>query len=326
MSVAKPESLYLVGEALSLTLDDARGFLESFADGSGSVEALERCASLLHMAKGALHLTETYGASLLAEEMEETCRFMAKHRHKEGESEEGIEAMSRAMVQLPIYVDRILAGGRDIPLVLLPLLNDLRAARGRRLLSEGTLLLLNLGKKPTAADSVERRKPSGEDIAALSKGLRPQFQLGLLGLVKGGHVKREVRKMSAAAQRLEQAAKSDEVHQLWWVVGGVLEALSNGGLELSVAIKRLLGQADREIKRLQSSGETEYAQQPPTELINNLLYYIARSSAGGGACSGNTRCFQFIRYVARRRSGRDRQGSTGRPQRRTDEDGCGRYP
>lgn len=282
MSVAKPESLYLVGEALSLTLDDARGFLESFADGSGSVEALERCASLLHMAKGALHLTETYGASLLAEEMEETCRFMAKHRHKEGESEEGIEALSRAMVQLPIYVDRILAGGRDIPLVLLPLLNDLRAARGRRLLSEGTLLLLNLGKKPTEADSVKRRKPSGEDIAALSKGLRPQFQLGLLGLVKGGHVKREVRKMSAAAQRLEQAAKSDEVHQLWWVVGGVLEALSNGGLELSVAIKRLLGQADREIKRLQSSGEAEYAQQPPTELINNLLYYIARSSAGGG--------------------------------------------
>ena len=71
------------------------------------------------------------------------------------------------MVQLPIYVDRILAGGRDIPLVLLPLLNDLRAARGRRLLSEGTLLLLNLGKKPTEADSVERRKPSGEVFALL---------------------------------------------------------------------------------------------------------------------------------------------------------------
>jgi len=72
MSVAKPESLYLVGEALSLTLDDARGFLESFAEGDGGAEALEQTASLLHMAKGALHLTETYGASLLAEEMEET--------------------------------------------------------------------------------------------------------------------------------------------------------------------------------------------------------------------------------------------------------------
>ena len=50
----------------------------------------------------------------------------------------------RAMVQLPGYLERVLAGGRDLALVLLPLLNDLRAVRGSALLSEGTLLLLNL--------------------------------------------------------------------------------------------------------------------------------------------------------------------------------------
>ena len=46
----------------------------------------------------------------------------------------------RAMVQLPGYLDRVLAGGRDLALVLLPLLNDMRAVRGSPLLSEGTLL------------------------------------------------------------------------------------------------------------------------------------------------------------------------------------------
>ena len=50
----------------------------------------------------------------------------------------------RAMVQLPSYLERVLGGGRDLALVLLPLLNDLRAVRGSALLSEGTLLLLNL--------------------------------------------------------------------------------------------------------------------------------------------------------------------------------------
>ena len=50
----------------------------------------------------------------------------------------------RAMVQLPAYLDSVLGGGRDLALVLLPLLNDLRAVRGSALLSEGTLLLLNL--------------------------------------------------------------------------------------------------------------------------------------------------------------------------------------
>jgi len=40
------------------------------------------------------------------------------------------------------YLERVLSG-RDLALVLLPLLNDLRSVRGSPLLSEGTLLLLN---------------------------------------------------------------------------------------------------------------------------------------------------------------------------------------
>ena len=34
------------------------------------------------------------------------------------------------------------------------------------------------------------------------------------------------------------------MHQLWWVTGGVLESLQDGGLENSIAVKRLLGQVD----------------------------------------------------------------------------------
>ena len=85
------------------------------------------------------------GASLLAEEMEQTCRHLTKIAHGTAQTDDGIEALSRAAVQLPAYVERIRNGGRDVPLVLLPLLNDLRAARGRPLLSESTLLLLNIG-------------------------------------------------------------------------------------------------------------------------------------------------------------------------------------
>ena len=66
----------------------------------------------------------------------------------------------RAMVQLPSYLDRVLAGGRDLALVLLPLLNDMRAVRGSPLLSEGTLLSLNLKSDQQAAPQQPR---PGED-------------------------------------------------------------------------------------------------------------------------------------------------------------------
>ena len=135
------ESLQLVGDELAVTFNDVRLALEQYADGGSDTHSIDRCVNLLHAANGVLRLTETYGASLLTEEMEGTCRHLGKMRRQDGGSEEAVEALSRAVVQLPAYVELIMQGGRDIPLVLLPLLNDLRAARGRPLLSESTLLL-----------------------------------------------------------------------------------------------------------------------------------------------------------------------------------------
>ncbi len=45
----------------------------------------------------------------------------------------------QAILQLPLYLDRIQSARRDLPMVVLPLLNDLRAARGEKLLSETSL-------------------------------------------------------------------------------------------------------------------------------------------------------------------------------------------
>ena len=48
-----------------------------------------------------------------------------------------------------------------------------------------------------------------------------------------------------------------------------------------MTIKRLLGHADRELKRLYTEGEQAYAGTPPIELLNNLLFYVARATASG---------------------------------------------
>ena len=248
-----PQPLQLVGAELAVTLNDARAVLEQFAEGEGSPQLLERCAALLHTARGVLQITETWGASLLAEEMEQTCRHLLKNR-RDGQADDGIEALSRAAVQLPGYVERIRDGGRDVPLVLLPLLNDLRAARGRPLLSESTLLLLNIAPGAMSEPVAPPREPSGEDAAVLAKNLRPRFQLALLGWIRGDAGSDALRRLQEVAGRLEAASASDVVHQLWWVVGGVLEALADGGLEAGVSVKRLIGQADREMKRLHTHG------------------------------------------------------------------------
>ena len=48
-------------------------------------------------------------------------------------------ALMRGAVQLPDYLERLQGGHRDIPIVLMPLLNDLRASRGLPAISEAAL-------------------------------------------------------------------------------------------------------------------------------------------------------------------------------------------
>src|SRR5690606_4324978 len=71
------------------------------------------------------------------------------------------------------------------------------------------------------------------------------------------------------------------MHQLWWVAGAVLEALRDGGLEASIALKRLLGQTDRRIKLLTDEGPEAFDKHPIADLLNNFLYYVARSRTAG---------------------------------------------
>ncbi|MBT8096541.1 MAG: Hpt domain-containing protein, partial [Woeseia sp.] len=272
-------ALNIISQELLEAIRSAHLALEECVDGRGGNTALTNAGDTLHSIRGALRVSEAYGAALLVEEMEAVCVHAAKLKESPGR-DESLDALTRAMVQLPIYIERLLGGGRDIALVLLPLLNDLRAVRGKPLLSEGTLLLLNLSPARQLAEN-QSRQPSGEDIARLAARIRPRFQLALLGLIKGGNASKHLKSLAEVADRLERAATGDELYQLWWVLGGVLESMQDGGLDIAVAVKRLLGQTDRQIKRLIDNGPDKFADQSVTDLQNNLLYYVARSRTAG---------------------------------------------
>ncbi len=281
MPEAVSQSLEFVGRELNVALAEARSALEAYVEQPQVLAPLERCARELHQVQGVLRVLEIYGAALLAEEMEEVARYLAATAAERKSQAESLDALMRAMVQLPSYLERVLAGGRDLALVLLPLLNDLRAVRGSALLSEGTLLLLNLKSDRQAQPAAAAPGEPQLGVEQWARRLRARFQVGLVGWIRGERHDANLEILTDVAQRLEQVATRQPVFQLWWVVGAVLEALRDNGLEGGVSVKRLLGLADREIKRLYEQGEARYAQSPPLELLNNLLYYVGRASASG---------------------------------------------
>jgi chemosensory pili system protein ChpA (sensor histidine kinase/response regulator) len=280
MAELSSQTLHIVARELNSELNDARASLEAFGEQQENIALLRKCNEHLRSVHGALRVAEVYGAALLAEEMGQVARYLIDNFNEKRHLAEGLDALMRSMVQLPTYLERVLSGGRDMALVLLPLLNDLRAVRGHALLSEGTLLLLNLSSDQQA-NPVAAPGEAPMTVSQWARKLRTRFQLGLLGWIKGERVDQNLEILSRAAEKLEQVATTQPLFQLWWVVGAVLEALREGGLEGTASVKRLLGQADREMKRLYEQSEARYGNSPPLELLNNLLYYVARARSSG---------------------------------------------
>jgi chemosensory pili system protein ChpA (sensor histidine kinase/response regulator) len=295
MTDLSSHTLHVVARELTSTLNEARAALEAYAERSDQPAFLEKCAEQLHLAHGVLRLVEVHGAALLAEEMEQVTRYIlgAGDRKRQGDA---LDALMRAMVQLPTYLERVLSGGRDLALVLLPLLNDLRSVRGSQLLSEGTLLLLNL-----KSDEPAQPQPQGGEgaisVVQWARRLRPRFQVGLLGYIRGERTVQNLEILAKVSEKLEQIATTQPVFQLWWVVGALLEAVRANGIEGSATLKRLLGQADRQIKALYELGEARYGEKPPVDLLNNLLYYVARATAGGNKVAAVRASFKLTELL-----------------------------
>src|ERR1700733_5725745 len=88
--------------------------------------------------------------------------------------------------------------------------------------------------------------------------------------------------LAKVGEPLEQVGTTQPAFPLWWGIGAGPEGLRGNGLEGSATLKRLLGQADRQIKLLYEIGEESYCEDPPVDLLNNLLSYVARATTNTG--------------------------------------------
>ncbi|MHA7917306.1 Hpt domain-containing protein [Alloalcanivorax xenomutans] len=219
-------------------------------------------------------MVEFYGAALLAEEMEKLARALVDQRV--GNVADSQETLMRAILQLPPYLDRVTSSRRDLPLVLLPLLNDLRAARGEALLSETALFKPDLqhaqggGRLPDAVVNDPR-------FAQLARKIRQMFQLALVGVMRNEDMDRNLAYMRKVFAKLEQVTGEAARGPLWRIADALVEGLQHDVITLGTSVKQMLGQIDRALRELAADGADSLERPAPTELLKNLLYYVAKA-------------------------------------------------
>lgn len=256
------------------TLRQAHQAIEAVLDDPQSVPGLDECLACIHQVHGSLQMVEFYGAALLAEEMEHLVEALQNERvsHRD----EALHLLLQALGQLPIYLDRVQGARRDLPLVVLPLINDLRSARGESLLSETSLFSPQLPElAPLGEETLALLEPA--ELPNVLRKLRQMLQMALVGLLREQDDQTHLAYLAKVFTRLEALSGNSPLSPLWQVASALVEGMREGRIANSPALRSLFKDADKELKRLLEQGMRGLNQPPPPELLKSLLFYIAKA-------------------------------------------------
>ena len=269
-------TLQWVKPELDQTLSLAREALESYVENPGKRDFMRTCADHLHQVRGTLQMVELYGASLVTAEMEALCAALLADQTSN--REEAFATLMRGLMQLPDYLERLSGGHRDVPVVLLPLLNDLRASREQPPLPESAMFHPNLDaflpEQAPAAMSEEYAEAHRGEL----KDLRLRFQQQLLGWFRGQNAAQQLTGMRKTLLAITARCYHVHARRLWWIAAGVLEGSEQGMLQNHAGeVRQLLGRVDRSIRKLIESGEDGLRGDDADDVACSLLYLVAQA-------------------------------------------------
>src|SRR5690606_29240515 len=204
------------------------------------------------------------GAALLAEEMERLTQALLDNAC--GDENEALQVLMQAVLQLPVYLDRVHSARTDQPLLLLPLINELRRARDESALSEASLFAPDLSAPiaPLSGEALARLETP--ELPPLLRKLRQLQQVAMVGLLRGQQVERNLAQLEKVYLKLADVGRDSPLEPLWEIAAGVVEGLTSGSVPAGAPVHGLLQQLDRELKRL-----------APAELTRELLFHLAKA-------------------------------------------------
>ncbi|WP_152205612.1 Hpt domain-containing protein [Marinobacter changyiensis] len=257
------------------TLTQSQQALEAFVDNRDDTARLRFCLNYLHQVHGTLQMVELYGAALLTEEMEKLTQAVLNATV--ASVDDAVEVLMRAILQLPQYLEHLGTSKDDFPLVLLPLLNDLRAARGETLLSDTSLFKPDLSAARVAPVANAPQRLQDPKVLGHIRKLRQMYQFALAGIVRETDLSSHYDYLHKVIQRLIKLCQQTPREELWRAAGGFVDSLQSGHNPVNAAVKSILRSLDTELRRLIDE-HIDILQQPvPEALFKHLLYYVARA-------------------------------------------------
>lgn len=285
--------LHWVRSELNENLQHASQLVEQHSENRKDPGALNKALHHLHEVRGAAVLIQAYGLALLAEEMKQTVQDLGSGLLHEADP--AYSAVVGACVQATDYLDVLQSGQSDSALVLQPIVNELRLARGKSLLTEDDLFVAQFRVLGLHLDRASGHRSEADAMAEAAR-LHPVFAASLLSWFKDQDSVQALSRIGRISEILADASRERALHQLWRTSAACVEALLSRALDDTLELKRQFGRAGQLMKILAEVGEAAAVKQM-SDVSLRLLFYVGRSSGTGPRVNALRRALQLDTWL-----------------------------
>ena len=255
------------------SLTETRTHLETLAGNPGDAKAFKYAASHLHQVTGALTMVGLGAATRFNEEVEKLVGSLESDPDARAQAPQRISTALKAAASLSAYLDSLMAGEPDRPMLLARAYLEVNKARGASTASEVDLFSPDLSLATVMPDhTVALPKP--EMLAEAIKQRRAMYQMGLLKLLRDKDMIGGAREMRNATLAIEALQVTSPTVSFWYAASGFFDAVASDPAEAGILAVQLFGKIDQQIKLL-----VEGVQKIPEKLFRDILLVIGKSKA-----------------------------------------------
>ncbi len=254
------------------SLSETRSHLDVLAAEPGDVKSIKYIATHLHQVTGALSMVALGAATRFNEEIEKLVATF-ENPDARGETVSRIAVVKSATASLSAYLDNLMAGEADRPMMLASAYLAVNKARGATDAAESDLFSPDLSVAiPMPEDTIAL--PKSDAMVAAIKHRRSMYQTGLLKLLRDKDLMGGAREMRNATLAIEALQVTSPTRSFWYTASGFFDAIASNPGDAGALAVQLFGKIDQQIKLL-----IEGVQKVPEKLFRDLLLVIGKSKA-----------------------------------------------
>jgi chemosensory pili system protein ChpA (sensor histidine kinase/response regulator) len=237
-------------------------------DNPSEVATLRFTTAHLYQVSGALDMVGLEGCKRYCSEIEKLTSKLEKLQIPV--SQPVMTALMQAVDALARYLQDLLNGMQDTPTRLYESLNPLVELQGESLDISDLFY-------PDTSYSAPKDLPSNpieeSAIPIFVSEQRPVFQKALLDWLRSKDSD-SLNQMRLAMSNVQQVQQKNALKTLWWTATAFTDALAQGSVAEQAGARKLCSRLDQQLRNM-SLGDLK----APSQLLRNLLYYVAVSDS-----------------------------------------------